>query len=115
MSLISGEDLNPPIASNSNISYLNIGNYVACLYDREWYVAVLDNNSFHDNDIHVKFMHPKGPSKYFKWPEREDQCWVPCEHIIKMLTPPSSNPSGRNFSFNEDEIADVISHYLKLI
>ena len=30
-------------------------------------------------------MHPKKTSDFFGWPEREDICWVPFEHILGIL------------------------------
>ena len=57
----------------------------------------------------VKFMHLKGPSILFEWPSMEDECWVALNNVIKILKPPKSNQSGRNFTFDENDIKDVIS------
>ena len=45
----------------------------------------------------------------FKWPLKEDECWVALNSVIKILKPPKSNQSGRNFTFDENDIKDVIS------
>ena len=54
-------------------------------------------------------MHPKGPSMLFKWPLKENECWVALNNVIKIVKLPKSNQSGRNFTFDENDIKDVIS------
>ena len=54
-------------------------------------------------------MHPKGPSRLFQWRSKEDECWVALNNVIKILKPPKSNQSGRNFKFDENDIKDIIS------
>ena len=62
-----------------------------------------------DDDVYVKFMHPKCPSMLFKWPSKEDEYWVALNNVLKVLKPPKSNQSGRNSTFDENDIKDVIS------
>ena len=54
-------------------------------------------------------MHPKGPSAMFKWPLRDDLCWIPFEQIFKVLNSPSTTHSGRNFFFDKQELSDLQS------
>ena len=44
----------------------------------------------------------------FKWPLKEGECWVALNNVIKVFKPPKSNQSGRNFTFDESDIKDVI-------
>ena len=109
MLLVSGEEAVPVNISNFVIHDLKIGDYVACTYDFDWYAGIILDISIDNGDVYVKFMHPKGPSMLFKWPLKEDECWVALNNIIKILKPPKSNQSGRNFTFDENDIKDVIS------
>ena len=47
-----------------------------------------------DGDINVKFMHPKAPAKKFFWPDHEDVCWIPMNHMICRLQTPSSGSTA---------------------
>ena len=109
MSLVSGEEAASVNISNFVIHDLKIGDYVACTYDFDWYAGIILDISIDNGDVYVKFMHPKGPSMLFKWPLKEDECWVALNSAIKILKPPKSNQSGRNFTFDENDIKDVIS------
>ena len=57
-----------------DIEKVEVGSYIRCLYDRQWYVGLVQDLSFERNDVNMKFMHPKGPAKAFFWPDREDNC-----------------------------------------
>ena len=58
------------------------GDSVACLYDGLWWIGSNRSTSDEHDDVQVLFMHPHGPSKSFKWPQREDVCWVSRYHIL---------------------------------
>ena len=52
-------------------------------------------------------MHSKGPSHFFKWPQREDMCWVPFEHILGIVGPPNSSQCGLKL-FDNGEMVNVM-------
>ena len=54
-----------------------MGNYVSCLYEKEWYDDIAEEVSVEENDVLVKFWHPNGPSVYLHQSAFEDKCWVP--------------------------------------
>ena len=80
-----------------------------CTYEFDWYSGIILDILIGNGDDYAKFMHPKGRSIFFKWPSKEDEFWVALNNIIKVLKPPKSNQSGRNFTFDENNIKDVIS------
>ena len=88
---------------------LKIGDYVACTCDFDWYAGIILDISIDNGDVYVKFMYPKGPSMFFKWSLKEDECWIALNNVIKILKPPKSNQSWRNFTFDENDTKDVIS------
>ena len=104
MSLVLGEQAVPVNILNSMIHDLKIRDYVACTYGFDWYAGIILYISIDNDNVYVKFMHPKGPSMLFKWPLKEDECWVALNNVIKVLKPPKSNQSGRNFTFDENDI-----------
>ena len=52
-------------------------------------------------DVSVKFMQPNGPSLSFKWPSKDDICWVPNIHIIFKIDIPRTE-TGRTYHLLED-------------
>ena len=68
---------------------INIGQYVSALYDDNWYIGIVQHIDKTNKDVFLQLMHPKGPSHYFYWPENEDVCWVPFQHILCGVTQPT--------------------------
>ena len=68
---------------------MNIGQYVSALYDDNWYIGIVPHVDKTNKDVFQQLMHPKGPSHYFHWPENEDVCWVPFQHILCVSTQPT--------------------------
>lgn len=91
------------------------GTYVACIYDQHWWIGNIREVSELEKDIHINFMHPHGPSKNFKWPRREDICWVPLAHIIKVIDAPSTT-TGRQYQLKpkeEKELQDLFKVFIQ--
>ena len=72
MLLVSGEEAVAVNISNSVIHDLNIGDYVACTYEFDWYAGIILDISIDNGDVYVKFMHPKWLSMIFKWPSKSN-------------------------------------------
>ena len=98
-----------------DIEKVEVGSYIGCLYDRQWYVGLVRDLSFEHNDVNVKFMHPKGPAKAVFWPDREDNCWVPVDHILAVVQAPQVNRSGRSYTLEEWETEYISQAYTKLV
>jgi hypothetical protein len=52
-------------------------------------------------------MRTAGPSGFFQWPRKKDECWVPLEHILNILPVPSTTSSGRHYQFDEDTLTET--------
>ena len=52
-------------------------------------------------DVAVIFMQPNHPSPSFKWPSKDDICWVPNIHIICKIDIPRTG-TGRTYHLLED-------------
>ena len=55
----------------------------------------------------MKFLHPIDPSVYLHWPVIEAKCWVPVNHVLKLLSIPTVNTSGCPYNFLENEFKDT--------
>ena len=88
---------------------MNAGQYITCMYDQHWWLGVIIASSQDSEDeVHVKFMHPHGPAMSFRWPIRDDLCWVPIPHVLCTVSPPSTGTSGRMYVF-PSEITELVS------
>lgn len=72
-------------SQSTKFANLQPGQYIACIYDNEWWIGNICEVSFEHHDVLVKFMRPHGPSQSFYWPKQKDFCWVPEVHIITTI------------------------------
>ncbi|XP_047126478.1 uncharacterized protein LOC124807875 [Hydra vulgaris] len=87
---------------------VTLGGYVAVVYDDKWWIGIVTEINLEEVDAEVKFLHPRGPSIYFNWPERDDHCFIPNINILKKLSVPQAcSSSGRNYVFENVEIEEV--------
>ena len=77
-----------------SIEQIMPGSFYGCRYDNNWYFGVATYVSAENGDVNVRFLHPKGPSVQFSWPNREDTCWVPIHDIITKVEPLSCGSTG---------------------
>ena len=56
-----------------SIDDVPMASYVRCLYEKDWYVGMVEEVSVEENVL-VKFLDPNGPSVYFHWPAIEGKC-----------------------------------------
>ena len=60
--------------------------------------------SIENNDVNVKFKHPKGPALKFFCPSKDDVCWVPAEDLMCEANPPEASTTGKFYVFEEVNI-----------
>lgn len=65
------------------------GKFLSIVYDHKWYIGVVQELDRTNDDLLVNFMHPNGPSRSFYWPQQEDLCWVPFQHVLCVIDVPS--------------------------
>ncbi|KAM4046376.1 LOW QUALITY PROTEIN: uncharacterized protein ACNLHF_009977 [Anomaloglossus baeobatrachus] len=83
------------------IANLQPGQYIACIYDRNWGIGNISEISVDDHDALIHFMHPHGPASFFHWPVRNDTCWIPEQSIIAIIPASGATTMGRQYSFSE--------------
>ena len=75
------------VTDNSPLDKFTLGQFLLCRYKTDQWIGNVKEISFENDDVLVSFMHPKVPSKNFHWPNREDVCWVPTQHILTTIHP----------------------------
>ncbi|GBM95481.1 hypothetical protein AVEN_213849-1 [Araneus ventricosus] len=66
----------------------SLHNYATCVYEENWWIELVSELNKEEGDYKIAFMHPHGPSETFYWPERQDECPVPSQHIICVIETP---------------------------
>ena len=63
------------------------------MYDRDWYIRKVESVCEYEGDLSIRFMHPKGSGWRYKkkifWPARNDVCFIPQNHILCKISPPT--------------------------
>ena len=86
------------------------GSYYACKYDNNFYFCIVSYASMEHCDVNMKFMHPNTPAKKLFWPDCEDVCWIPLNHMVCRVKPPSSGGTAQYYSFDEANIDQVLGY-----
>ena len=76
-------------AVNSKVSFdkISANEYVACYYDSNWWVGLVQNVNCDEKDVEIIFLHPPGTSNSFNWPNRKDVCRVLYKNVICKIRP----------------------------
>ena len=59
----------------------SLNSFTICLYDKEYWIGLVEEIDSAQKDNKVKFMQPKCPARSYFWPMRDDVCWVPEEDM----------------------------------
>jgi len=65
------------------------------------------------DDYKVVFMHPRGPSRYFRWPQREDICWVPRVYMLGNVSA-LSTATGQSSKISAEDSAALDTSFEKV-
>ena len=83
---------------------IRVGNYVAALYDDDWYVGLVEELDLEKRECMINFMHPKMPTGYVNWPPRADRCLTPASRILTVIDVPSSTSiASRTYRVKKEE------------
>ena len=79
--------------------------YVICVYDGVWWLALVMETYPSSKEAKLKFLHPKGPSPSFKFPKTDDVLIVGCTNILMKANP--TIPTGRVYKLDNAEIEEA--------
>ena len=100
---------NPISKSVVDIATFRAGTHVAYIYEGNWYAGAILDVEMDENDIKVNSLHPNGPAKAFKFPERVDELWVPAQNIIRQICLTTENHRQYNLTQSiQDEIEQQV-------
>ena len=88
-----------------------IGSYAAVTYDQCWWLSVILEKNDVEHDVKVNFLHPKGPSKFCHWPQRDDVCFVPNNCILKIINVPTTTSTRRTYEISTEDHGVIIQKH----
>ena len=74
----------------------SLNSFGICLYDGEYWIGLVEEIDSAQQDIKVKFMHPKCRARSYLWPDRDDICWVPEDNVLHNINAPIT-ATGRQY------------------
>ena len=81
------------------------------MYDNVHWVGMVSEVDHDNSDSKIKFMHPHLPATSFKWPSRDDICWVPNLHIVCTVNAPSLlTQTARQYYFKSIDMEKIRSN-----
>ena len=87
-----------------------VGDYVAVMYDREWYVGLVEKFDPLNKEYEVNFMHPKMNHKSLFWPPR------PASDILTTVSVPEfTSPRARTYKLKEEEVKEIEQTFINYI
>ena len=90
------------------------GKYLACIWDKRWYVGIVLEKTDGTGDLLVKCMKQRGHN--FFWPQREDKVIITIDHVICLLSPPLIHGrSGRQYEIAEEDKKTVSTLFAQMI
>lgn len=92
---------------------IQVGMYSGVLYEGGFYVGIIMAYNQENDDYHVRFMRKSGDSETtFVWPKHDDTCWVPANHILGAIEPPSIQGTGRSYNIPQETINRLTTGWL---
>ena len=85
---------------------VTVSQFVCCVYEQATWIGVVCEVDQENEDVLVKFLHPRFPSPSFHWPSRNDMCWVPNIHLLCNISVPTT-VTGRQYTVDENDIENI--------
>lgn len=99
-----------------DVPFQEIVGFVACVYEKQWWMACVLSKNEVEEDVSVSFLHPSGPSPSFTYPRRADILTVPKNCIISKINPTTA--TGRTYQVPVQEMTNasrILSKKIKLL
>ena len=93
---------------------IKVSDYVACVYDNNWWIGIACEVDEENNDIFVRFMNPNGPARSFNWPLKDEACWVPKVHILSNVEIPTK-ATGRQYRLKRQDIEKIEKCFIDIV
>ena len=84
--------------------------YVAAVYNGNWYIGQVIQDDKQDRELEISFMQRK--KELYQWPSRKDVIWVPYDHVLTKLKPPTaSGKTRRMLKFDKEDMKTVVDSF----
>ena len=79
---------------------------VACYYDSNWWVGLVQNINFDEKDFEISFLHPLVPSNSFTWPR------LPYMNVMRKIRP-STTLTGQTYYLEKKSYVTGQTYYVE--
>ena len=97
-----------PVASvsanipNKTVVQFRVDQYVAAVYESNWYVGKIVDVDEEESDIEITFMEKR--KKFYQWPRQQDKIWVKTDDILCSLAVPlATGKSNTMFKLHDND------------
>ncbi|XP_072043498.1 uncharacterized protein [Amphiura filiformis] len=101
----------------TDMTDLGAGKHIAAVYDKEWYICIIEDISLVHGDVSVKLMNRLQPGDTLSWPRRASKCDVPFDDILCCVPVPDlMKRSGREYQLGSAtimQIKNLFEEYIK--
>ena len=101
----------PSKEANSTPSF-GLGEFVACIYNEEWYIGEIVDIDEDEQDVEINFMEKS--KELYRWPRREDKIWVSFSNVLYVINRHAPcGKSQRNYRIDESDIERIRNTFEK--
>ena len=92
-------------AQSDGLNLADVSGYVTAIYDGHWWLASVTNVSTAEEEVHLNFLHPHGPSRSYFFPQRCDTLHVHISDVLTHVEP--TTETGRTYKISTEETRKV--------
>ena len=101
-----------PSKEANSTPYFGLGEFVACIYNEEWYIGEIVDIDEDEQDVEINFMEKS--KELYRWPRREDKIWVSFSNVLCVINRPAPcGKSQRNYRIDESDIERIRNTFEK--
>ena len=78
-----------------------VSGYVTCMHKNSWWLACVLENDIDNAEVKLMFLHPHGPSRFFKYPATPDIIVLPTSNILTLVEPRTT--TGRQYTIQQKD------------
>ena len=92
----------------------NLQGYVTCVYNKEWWIACVLEVNEDKREVKVSFLHPRRPSRSFRYPAQSDILSIPVADVLTKVDPRTATGHTYRITQKESHAAtEKLQNYLR--
>ena len=92
---------------SEKVASLKPNDFVTCLFDGFWLLALINSINGEEKDFTCKFMHSHGRANKFYWPWGGNKGYVPFDKIMMKLATTTTSVNGRQYFIQDEELKET--------